>query len=91
MEPFPLFGASFSFSGGIALDSLLFLLLLHIIPTQRSPTRHKPATMTPTTIPAMAPEARLVDGLKASGLLDGLDAGKDEDVVSNALDQQLGM
>ena len=47
--------------------------------------------MTPTTMPAMASEAKLVDGLEASGLLDGLDAGKDEDVVSNALDQHLGM
>ena len=47
--------------------------------------------MTPTAIPAMALEAKVVDGVEVSGLLDGLDAGKDEDVVSNALDQQLGM
>ena len=58
-----------------------------MIPIQRSPTRHKPVTMTPTTISAIASEAKCVDGLEASELLDGLDAGKDEDVVSNALDQ----
>ncbi len=62
-----------------------------MISTQRSPIRYKPVIMAPTLIPAIAPEAKLVDGLEASGLLDGLDTGKDEDVVSNALDQQLDM
>ena len=40
-------------------------------------------------MPATAPEAKPEDGLEGSGMLDGLDTGKGEDGVSNALDQRM--
>ena len=47
--------------------------------------------MAAITMPAMAPEDRLEDDLEALGLFDGLDTGKDGDVVASALDQQMGL
>lgn len=111
-EPFPIPDPPYSFVCGIALTLLPSLLLLVcLIPTQMDPKRQATATTTPTTMPAMAPEARceddleaaglldgldkgalgLLDGLKVSELLNGLDTGVDEDVVANTLDQQMGL
>lgn len=100
-EPFPIPGPLYSFVCDIASTLLPSLLLLVcLIPTQINPKRQATATTTPTTMPAMAPEARceddleaagLLDGLAVSGLLNGLDTGVDEDVVANTLDQQMGL
>ena len=76
--------------GGIACAWLPSRLLARLISIQRNPKRQATATTTPTTIPAIAPEARWEDDLEASGLFDWLDAGEDEDVVANAFDQQRG-
>ena len=52
----------------------------------RSPTIKEIATTAPITMPEIAPEARPEEGFDAPGLVDGLDTGKNEDVVAGALD-----
>lgn len=83
--------APYPFVGGISFALLPFLLLTRMIPTMSNPEREKRATTAAITMPAMAPEDRSEDDLEALGPFDGLDAGKDEDVVASALDQQMGL
>lgn len=90
MAPFPRVEVLYSFVDGISTASFPFALLVRMIPTVRNPARQETATTAAITIPAMAPEARCEDDLEVFGLLDALDASKDEDIVASSLDQQMG-